>query len=89
MNRTEPAGIASFHNNLSEADKARALLNNMQIRGGLLSDQEQEWLAKRLEGWAQHSDRINRLFARLPLIERGLFGFPSPKRPFGKVSSGS
>lgn len=74
----EPPGIASFHNDLSEADKARALLGNMQIRGGLLSDQEQEWLAKRLEGWAQYSDWINRLPARLPLDGQELF--KSPKR---------
>lgn len=71
-----PGSQASFHNDLSEADKARALLHNMELRQGQLSKDEQEWLEKRLEGWAQHSDRINRVLSRCPIFGRGLFGSP-------------
>ncbi len=50
------SATASFHNNLTEADKARALLHNMELRQGQLSEAEQEWLERVLVGWAAQAD---------------------------------
>lgn len=55
-----PGSLASFHNDLSEADKARALLHNMELRQGQLSGAEQEWLEAVLLDWALRSDQYDR-----------------------------